>query len=247
MWGPHQFLSEAHACAYLPDRLSTLEYTYSPRLKPEEYEDLMNRGYRKFGPLVFRPVCAGCMECRPVRIPVPTFRPDRSQRRAWKRNLDLEARFDAPAVDAQRLALYHRYHAAQADRKGWRGTDIGLEEYYASFVLNPIPAVEITLWEDGVLRAVVLTDVTPNVVSGVYHYHDPDLSDRSLGTSCMLHTIELARRLGKRWAYFGYYVAGCGSLEYKARFRPCEIQTASGEWVPFDASAPDAQDRTRSG
>ena len=95
---------------------------------------------------------------------------------------------------------------------------------------NPVPAVEITLWEREALRAVVLTDVTPNVVSGVYHYHEPELADRSLGTFCMLHTLELARKLGKPWAYFGFYVAGCGSLAYKARFRPCEIMDVDGVW-----------------
>jgi leucyl-tRNA---protein transferase len=230
MWGLQEFVTDPHPCAYLPDRLSCLEYTYAPALTAEQYEELMNQGYRKFGPMVFRPVCEGCLECRPVRIPVASFQPDRSQRRAWKRNQGLEVRYALPVVDAERLRLYRRYHAAQAKRKGWPGTRIDAQEYQASFVLNPVPAVEISLWEEGTLRAIVLTDVTPNVVSGVYHYHDPDLSDRSLGTACMLHTLELARKLEKTWAYFGYYVAGCGSLEYKARFRPCERQTPAGVW-----------------
>ena len=37
-----------------------------------------------------------------------------------------------------------------------------------------------------------------------------------------------------RNAYLGYYVAGCRSLEYKARFRPNEILDDEGQWVPFD-------------
>lgn len=227
-----RFTTEPHQCAYLPDRDSTLEYSYVASLTPAEYETLMNRGYRKFGRMLFRPICAGCRACRPLRIPIATFQPDRSQRRAWKRNADLEVRLAAPIVDAGRLELYERYHAAQAERKGWPEQDRSAEEYAQGFVENPLPAVEITLWEGETLRAVVLTDVTPNVVSGVYHYHDPALADRSLGTACMLHTLELARRLGKTWAYFGFYVAGCGSLAYKARFRPCEIQDENGVWQP---------------
>ncbi len=86
------------------------------------------------------------------------------------------------------------------------------------------------MWEGEALRAIVLTDVTPNVVSGVYHYYDPELSDRGVGTFCMLHTIELARELGKPYAYFGFYVRGCGSVAYKARFRPCEIMDVDGTW-----------------
>jgi arginyl-tRNA--protein-N-Asp/Glu arginylyltransferase len=224
------FVAPSHPCYYLPDRPSTREYTYAATLSPAEYEALMDRGYRKFGRLLFRPVCDGCRECRPIRIPIAGFQPDRSQRRAWKRNAGLEVRMARPSVDAARLELYRRYHAAQEARKGWPGHAGEASEYASSFVENPLPAVEITLWEGAALRAVVLTDITPNTVSGVYHYHDPDLADRSLGTACMLHTLELARRLDKRWAYFGFYVAGCGSLAYKARFRPCEIMGPDGVW-----------------
>jgi len=234
MWGTHEFITDPHPCAYLAERLSRMEYTYAPRLSGAQYEALMNTGYRKFGPMVFRPVCRGCRECRPIRIPVDRFQPDRSQRRAWKRNQDLEIRWAAPVADEKRLDLYRRYHTSQARKKGWPESGIDLQEYFASFVLNPVPAVEISLWEGDDLRAIVLTDVTPTIVSGVYHYHDPDLADRSLGTYCMLRTIDLGRRLEKHWAYFGYYVSGCASLEYKARYRPCEIQGTDGEWVPFE-------------
>jgi len=229
----YQFTTDPHRCSYLPDRLAALEYRVTPRLDPAEYEELMNQGYRKFGMYLFRPVCEGCRECRPIRIPVARFRPDRSQRRAWKRNQELELRLGPPVADRRRLDLYHRYHEAQADRKGWPVHDRSAEDYNSSFVRNPLPAVEISLWDGEALRAVVITEVTPNVVSGVYHYHDPDLSDRGLGTYCMLQTVELARRLEKTWAYFGFYVAGCGSMEYKARFRPCEIMGADGVWREF--------------
>ena len=90
-----------------------------------------------------------------------------------------------------------------------------------------------------ILCAVALTDVTPHVVSGVYHFHAPDdaLRKRGLGTFVMLQTIALAQKLGKPYAYFGYYVAGCGSLNYKSRFQPCEVRNDSGEWEPFVPSS----------
>jgi arginyl-tRNA--protein-N-Asp/Glu arginylyltransferase len=226
-----EFVTGPHECAYLPDRDANLRYLYMLQLSAQEYEDLMNAGYRKFGPFLFLPVCEGCRECRPIRIPVERFQPDRSQRRAWKRNEDIEVRIARPTVDVRRLDLYHRYHAAQTERKGWPEKEKEPQDYALSFVNNPIPGLEISLWECDTLRGVVLTDVTPNVVSGVYHYYEPDLPARSLGTFCMLQTLELARRLGKPYAYFGYYVAGCGSLAYKARFRPCEIMNADGVWV----------------
>lgn len=229
-----QFVTEPHPCLYLPGQEMEQEYLYVPWLEAAEYEELMNQGYRKFGALVFRPVCRACSACRPIRIDVAQFRPDRSQRRAGKRNQHLEVRWARPAVDEERLELLHRYQDAQTERKGWPVSEKDAEEYAFSFVQNPLPAVEISMWEAGRLRAVVLTEVTPNTVSGIYHYYDPELYPQGVGTYCMLQTLELARKLNKPWAYFGYYVAGCGSLTYKARFRPCELLDVDGIWRPME-------------
>ncbi|MCA1595667.1 MAG: arginyltransferase [Chloroflexi bacterium] len=229
-----QLTTRPGPCSYLPEQTSALEYTVVSRLDPQEYEDLMNRGYRKFGPALFRPVCDLCQECRPIRIPLDRFRPDRSQRRAWKQNNSLEVKVATPTADARRTALYHRYHKAQTDRKGWASSERKASEYAFQFVANPIPGAEISMWEGDALRAVVIADLTPTVISGVYHYYDPDCAQRSIGTYCMLQTIDLGRRLGKEWAYFGFFVSGCGSLEYKARFRPCEIMQPDGTWAPHE-------------
>lgn len=225
-------------CLYLSGRAWRQEYLYVPRLTPEEYEALMDEGYRKFGALAFRPVCRACSECRPIRIDVERFAPDRSQRRAQKRNEHLEVRWARPTVDEERLELLRRYQAAQSERKGWPESEKDAVEYEFSFVDNPLPAVEISMWEGDRLRAVALTESTPNVLSGVYHYYDPDLYIQGVGTHCMLQTLELARRQGKRWAYFGYYVEGCGSLTYKARFKPCELLGVDGVWRDFDCTNP---------
>jgi len=227
----HRFTTEPHTCAYLPDQLATLEYSFAVSMAAQEYEDLMNSGYRKFGAAFFKTACAGCQECRPLRIAVDRFEPDRSQRRTWKKNKDLSVQVGAPSGDEPHLRLYNRYHEAQSRLKGWPPQSTNREEYFLSLVENPVPSAEISVWERGELRAVIINDVTPNVVSAVYHYHDPDFSERGLGTFCVLHCIELARALRKRWVYMGFYVSGCKSMQYKAHFRPCEIMDVSGNWV----------------
>ena len=229
-----QFLSGPETCHYLPDRMATQEYVLVGQLSAQEYEDLMNRGWRKFGPMLFHPVCDACRECRPLRIDAERFAPDRSQRRAWQKNADLTVRCGQPTVDAARLDLYRRYHAAQAALKGWPDTDRTEKGYVFQFVHSPLPSLEISVWEGETLLAVALADITPQVVSGVYHFHEPDCRERSLGTFVMLHTIHLAQRLGKRWAYFGFYVAGCGSMAYKTRFQPYEILGSDGVWLGYN-------------
>ena len=232
----HRFTTAPESCQYLPEQTSRLSYEVVAELSPEEYEDRMNNGWRKFGMYLFRPVCASCRECRPIRILVDAFAPDRSQRRCIERNADLAVRFARPTVDDARVALYNRYHAGQNTIKGWDEIVKTPDDYANSFLYNPLrTGVEVSLWEGATLRAVALTEVTPTVVSGVYHFHDPDESmrKRGIGTFVMLQTIALAQKLGKPYAYFGYYIAGCGSLNYKSRFQPCEIRNDAGEWVPF--------------
>lgn len=225
-----RFVGEPGPCPYLAGRQEQTENEIVAALSPAEYEARMNQGWRKFGPVVFRPVCQSCDECRPLRVPVARFAPDRSQRRNLARNADLAVRYAAPTIDAARVSLFNRYHAAQTDRKGWPAAAKTADEYAFVFVHNPVPAVEISVWENDVLQAIVLADVTQAVVSAVYHFHDPDGRARGLGTFALLQTIALARRLGKPHAYLGFFVAGCPSMTYKARFRPCEILGVDGVW-----------------
>ncbi len=227
-----QFVSGPDPCPYLPDRLATQQYATASVLSPAEYEGLMDAGWRKFGQTLFRPVCAACDQCRPLRVSAADFAPDRSQQRCLRRSTDLEVRVAPPRADAARVSLYRRYQAAQTARKGWPETEGTLESYRRQFVRTPLPSAEISVWEGDALRAVAIADLTPNTVSGVYHFHDPDCRARSLGTFALLQTIRLAQALGKRWAYFGFYVADCPSLAYKARFQPHEILTPSGVWEP---------------
>jgi len=227
------FTEGPETCEYLHDRQSTMSYDVVAHLTPTEYEERMNQGWRKFGMFLFRPVCTACQECRPIRVLLAQFNPDRSQQRAEKKNSDLRVCFAPPSVDEARMALYTRYHAAQAARKGWPDRDRDAYSYAMQFVHNPLPSVEISVWQENILRAVALTDITPNVVSGIYHYHDPDERERSLGTFVILQTLALAQRLGKSHVYLGYYVEGCSSMVYKNRFRPCEILHADNVWRPL--------------
>jgi arginine-tRNA-protein transferase len=228
-----QFVTEPHECPYLADRRATLRYSYAASLSGAEYEALMDSGHRKFGALFYRTECGDCRACRPIRVPVDRFRPNQSQRRALRINGDLELRVARPTVDAARLELYARYHRAQSARKGWPDAAKDATGYEFNFVHNPVPALELSVWETSTLRAVLIADVTPRVLSLVYHFHDPDLARRSLGTFAIVRAIDLAKSMRRPWVYLGYYVAGCGSMEYKTRFKPFELMDEHGVWAEW--------------
>jgi arginyl-tRNA--protein-N-Asp/Glu arginylyltransferase len=45
--------------------------------------------------------------------------------------------------------------------------------------------------------------------------------------------IAAAKERGVPHVYLGYYVEGCRSLEYKARFTPNEVLRDGSTWEPF--------------
>src|SRR5262245_3162398 len=114
-----RYVAAPSRCGYLPDQLWSLEYELVRTLEPAEYQERMLAGWRRFGATLFRPQCGSCSACRPLRVSVERFRPDRSQRRARKANEgQVELRVGRPSVTRAKLSLYDRYHAFQADARG---------------------------------------------------------------------------------------------------------------------------------
>ena len=56
--------------------------------------------------------------------------------------------------------------------------------------------------------------------------------DRSLGSYMILDHINQARKRGLPYVYLGYWIKGCGKMDYKSRFQPLEV-LKSGKWLPF--------------
>ena len=80
-----------------------------------------------------------------------------------------------------------------------------------------------------------MVDTVPGALSAVYCFFDPELSDRSLGSYCILLQIQEARRRGLDYLYMGYWISGCRKMDYKARFRPMQ-QLRDNQWLTFSKS-----------
>jgi leucyl-tRNA---protein transferase len=228
------FTSPPHDCGYLPERLASLQYEVVAEATPAEYLTRMKQGWRRFGHQFFRPVCKHCTACRSLRVPVAAFRPDRSQRRAVAANADTRLVVGTPEVTAEKLDLYGRFHTFQSDHKGWpdHGPKDALD-YAESFTENPFPTEEWCYYRGDRLTGVGYVDHLPGAFSAIYFFYDPAERDRSPGTFNVLSILRRAAELGYPHVYLGYYVEGCGSLEYKGRFRPNEVLAGNGDWVPF--------------
>src|SRR5262249_12909107 len=147
----------------------SLEYEYVAEMTPEEYLRRMVDGWRRFGHMLFHPACARCRACRSLRVRAAEFRPDRSQRRCRQANQgQVEVRVGRPSITAAKLALYDRYHAFQADHKGWpEHAPKDSSSYADSFVFHPFDVEEWCYYLDGRLVGVGYVDCMPEAPKGL--------------------------------------------------------------------------------
>jgi arginine-tRNA-protein transferase len=230
-----RYLSEPSTCGYLPDQIWRLEFEHVAALTPHEYMERMAQGWRRFGYTLFRPRCRSCSACQPLRVLVDGFRPDRSQRRAWKSNVgEIMLRIQEPAVTREKLALYDRYHSFQTEAKGWPAhAPKDPEDYARSFVHNPFPTEEWCYFLGRKLIGVGYVDSLSLGMSGIYFFYDPRASQRSLGTFNVVSLLREAARRRSPHLYLGFYVAGCRSMMYKSRFLPNQVLAPDGNWCDF--------------
>ncbi|MEO1084374.1 MAG: arginyltransferase, partial [Acidobacteriota bacterium] len=200
------------------------------------YQELLERGWRRFGLTFFRPVCTGCAECRSLRIEVEEFRPNRSMRRTAEANFDLDLTLQPASFGRQHLALYERYHADMQERRGWVERESSPADYHHTFVEGRESwGHELLFRLDGELVCVALVDILPGAMSAVYSYYEPSLRRRGLGVQAVLSQVEIARRRKLPFLYLGYWIEGNASMRYKARYRPHQILEGRPE---LDEAAP---------
>jgi len=219
-----RYVSPPANCSYIPGETARFANMIVPALSPEAYQDLLSRGWRRFGWRFFRPACPACTRCRSLRVPVDRFRPSRSQRRTMRRNSEIRAVVREPTVTSEHLALYNAYHADMHLRRGWPSQALSAELYEDTFVRGGGGCAREFLYLDrDTLIGVALVDVLPQALSSVYFFHDPRLRASGLGVYSILKQLEFASSQGIPHQYLGYWVPECQSMAYKSQFRPYEL------------------------
>jgi len=208
-------------CSYLPGLNQTTHYKIIERCDVEYNELLIERGWRRFGNMYFRPMCEGCSACESIKIDVNNYTFSKSERRVIKKNADIRTVVRRPSASNTHIALFEKYHDYMHDRRGWDKQSINIQNYHMSFVNGYNEYGYEVLYFDGErLIAVDLIDILPNGISSIYFYYDPDYTHLSLGRYSMLRQIMYAQANHLDWIYLGYYVKECQSLAYKNSYKP---------------------------
>ena len=222
------YLTEPYPCGYLPGRTArSLMAAPNEMVDAGAYSQLIHLGFRRSGLYTYRPQCLDCNDCVPVRLEAAGFTPNRTQRRVWKRQLDLIAKPRELCFDFEHYSLYCRYQAA---RHSGGGMDQDDEEQYRRFLLSSNVATQLVEFREGVaLRMVSVIDILPDGLSSVYSFFDPDMPQDSLGTYNILWQAALCRSLGLPYVYLGYWIAGSAKMAYKINFQPLQ-GLIDGKW-----------------
>lgn len=226
------YVTAPYPCGYLENRQAqSLIATPQFAVDAAVYSALIRHGFRRSGQFVYRPHCAGCAACVPVRLPVASFRPDRSQRRSWKQHGQLQAQVCELQYSEEHYDLYRAYQQA---RHAGGGMDADDSAQYRSFLAqSSVDTLMVEFREQGQLRMVSVVDRVGDGLSAVYTFYDCSDPRASYGTYAVLWLEQWCRELNLPYLYLGYWIAECRKMAYKRNFRPLQ-GLLDGRWQPLE-------------
>lgn len=208
-------------CSYLEQREQITHYKMIDNATTQDCQEFIERGFRRFGKMYFRPICADCNECQSIKIDVQNYTFSKSARRILRKATKFQIHTQSPTLSKEHLDLFEKYHLYMEEKKSWKHSQTTPEYYYQSFVDGHSDfGYEVLYFDNEKLIAVDLIDILEDGISSIYFYYDPQYASFSLGKLSLYHQIEYAKEHAKKWIYLGYYVEDCPSLSYKAEYKP---------------------------
>ncbi len=223
-------------CPYLQGRVFTSENYLIDELSEQDIDLFLERGYRHFGRYFFRPVCTGCGRCLPIRIILDNYRLSRNARRLFRKNSSLDVSLNSNPEAAGEYYRLYRNHKKRFPKdlgeEEEKSGDEGYSQFTESFFYNFSFSKTMEIRDGEKLVAVTHLDVGQESVSAIYCYYDTGYLSLSPGRFSIYRGIEMAKELGKKYYYLGYYIEDNPHMSYKGAYKPNEVLLKEGMWVP---------------
>lgn len=223
------YITPPHDCSYLEDKSARMVFLDpAHRIDVVTLSELSRMGFRRSGDFVYRPECHLCRQCLSCRVPVDSFVMNSAQKKAWKRNQDLELKIIS-TKDASQIHydLYERYiNERHADGDMFPPSYDQFEKFLIHSCSN---SFFLELWKDDTLISVSTCDVLDDGISAVYTFFDPSEHRRSLGVYAILKQIEYVQSQNQDYLYLGYWVPHSSKMNYKSQYSPFEL-LLDGQW-----------------
>lgn len=226
------YATTSYACGYIEGRMAqSLIAAPHHLIKAETYSGLIQLGFRRSGKFTYRPHCQHCNACIPVRLPIDTFVPSRSQKRAYKRHQELIASILPLDFQQEHYDLYVAYQAArhQTISGGVTEEKETAEQYRNFLVQSNVTSMLVEFRLHGALKMVSVIDVVLDGISAVYTFYDTTDQGSSYGTYNIMWQAEHCRLLKLPYLYLGYWIRESRKMTYKQNFMPQEAYI-DGVW-----------------
>ncbi|AXH10442.1 arginyltransferase [Malaciobacter halophilus] len=219
-----EFVEENRECSYFSNEISDMRYRYINHCSIEDYQNMLEHGWRRFGKMHFVPECSNCTKCISMRIDAKNYKFSKSEKRVINKNKDTKLYIQAPSISIDHLKLYDKYHKFMHRKKQWPYQPISPEDYARSYVEGKDKFTkEFLYFKDEKLVAVALVDILPKSISAIYCFYDHEYSELSLGKFSILAQIKIAKELEIPYIYLGYWIKEHYSMGYKVNYKPFEI------------------------
>jgi arginine-tRNA-protein transferase len=213
-------------CVYIEGNTAVSDNLLIFDLEDRDLDALLSLGFRHFGAVFFRHNCIHCLRCISIRIPVQKFSRSKSVRRLFNRNKHFRVTMENPVPSKELYDLYNK-HKKRFKKQPFDSYELYLNSFFHPFGFNRMLCIR-----DGAKPvAVSHLDVTAESMSAIYCYFDEDYARHSPGKFAVYKEIELAKEMGIKWLYLGYYIAENRHTSYKIQFKPNQVKTPDNKWL----------------
>lgn len=208
-------------CPYLDEQKSaSILVDPDHQIDKNLFSMLSRSGFRRSGEMLYSPKCPNCNACVSVRIPSSEFKPSRSQKRVWRRNIDVTATIEDVCFKQEHFDMYYRYQLHRHPESSMCDADTSK---YTGFIESTYSRSKfLCFYLEEQLIGISVIDQFDGGISAVYTFFEPEHSNRSLGTYAILYALKLAKAHKIPYVYLGYWIDGSPKMDYKRKFKPLQ-------------------------